>query len=241
GVGMADLSQSLGLLGLDPQALQGLQALVGQLGPSEEDKKAARQQAIIMASLGMLGARKGFLPQDLSRAAMYGVQDYSQNLKEMGQQRGQAIGQAAALYPLLQRADAGKMFDMGGPQSLPQLPQYGMQDRSSGTTPPPAPPTPGSPLVEELRNVGASDAEINLIRQQQNPMAAALAYIQKAKEPHFGQGNVPVVRGRGGAFVSQLPQGALENTGAMNAVSAAGTQAGQAPFDLVDVPMGNGQ
>ncbi len=145
-------------LGLDSQSLPAIQALVGQMGPSDEDKASAQKQALMLAGLGMIGARKGYLAQDMSRAGQAGLLSYNQDLKDLGQQRMQAIGQAAALYPLLQRSGANGMFDMGN-QPAPQPQGYGMNDRSMGTAPPPLPPTGrGSSIVEAMRDAGVSDA-----------------------------------------------------------------------------------
>ena len=247
---MAGLLDGLAALGYDPSSIQGLQSLVGALGPSDEDKRAARQQAWLLAGLGMMGARKGYLPQDLSRSAQMGLLSYNQDLKDLAMQRQQAIGQAATLMPLLQKTQWQRALNepdvpIAPPVEFNNAPYagQGMGDRGLGSIAPTGTPTglPQIPQQGSLRqrilSYGVSPEE--LLATNGDP-AKVQALITEYRKPIMGQNKVPIVRTPNG-FQSVLPAGMAENTGAIAGAETGAQEAAKAQFDLVDVPMGSGQ
>lgn len=91
------------LLGFSPDQLQ---ALIAQLGPQQADKDAARQQAILTASLGLLGARKGFEFDKIGQAGQQGVQAYQGYLQNAIKQRQEALPQVMALRQMAMQNQA---------------------------------------------------------------------------------------------------------------------------------------
>src|SRR6185369_2021886 len=92
----------------DTSALQGLlgqlQPLLSALGPSEEDKHAARMRAIGAAGFGLMGTPRGNFWGGVGRAGLLGGASYNQDLHDIGQQKQQSLGQLTALMPLLQKS-----------------------------------------------------------------------------------------------------------------------------------------
>ena len=80
-----------------------LGALMQQLGPSEDEKRMARAQAAIMAGLGMIGARKGYEAQDISRAALGGMLDYNQQMRDSGDDKLKRLSLAQHLAQMQQQ------------------------------------------------------------------------------------------------------------------------------------------
>lgn len=93
---------------LTQEDLDAIKSYQAAMGPTAEDRASAKKQAIIMAGLGMLGARKGYLPQDLSRAAQGGLLSYNQDLKDIGAQRGQNLMQATQIMAQARQAQSLK-------------------------------------------------------------------------------------------------------------------------------------
>lgn len=135
-----------GLLGIDPGTLSQLQALMGQLGPSEQEKRAARAQAAILAGLGMIATPKGREWQTLPRAAAAGVMDYNQQLRDLGDDRLKRLQLAQALGKYQQQQQA---------QAQQQQYLKGMQDIFAG-----GPPSPTNMGMPSLAPTNANAAEL---------------------------------------------------------------------------------
>src|SRR5689334_3318465 len=84
----------------DPNSLQGLLA---QFQPSASDKAEARRMALLTASLGLLGTRRGFEFQGLGNAGLLGVQTYQNTLKNEQAQRVQNLQAATAMQGLMRQ------------------------------------------------------------------------------------------------------------------------------------------
>lgn len=101
------------------------------LSPTDEEKRQARANALVMAGLGMIGARKNMLAQDLSRAAVGGVMDYNQQLRDAGDDRLKRLAlmqhlqqmqtQQQTLADQAQMREAYKGMPSGQSASLPSL------------------------------------------------------------------------------------------------------------------------
>lgn len=124
-----------------------LGALMQQLGPSEDEKRMARAQAAIMAGLGMIGARKGYEAQDISRAALGGMLDYNQQMRDVPQEKLHRVAAAQQLMQMqeMQRKladqDAARKIAMQyGQGAMPgQAPQQMPAPEPAPSQPPPAP------------------------------------------------------------------------------------------------------
>lgn len=71
--------------------------LMAQFGAQPEDKAEARNMALIMAGLSLLGTRRGQEMQGFGNAGMLGLNAYHTMLKDAMTQRGQDINQMIAL------------------------------------------------------------------------------------------------------------------------------------------------
>lgn len=115
-------------------------------GPSEEDTKRARQQAIAQAGMAILGARTGGGWQGALRAAgqggLLGLDAYQQSLQGMKQDKRQGLQDTASLYNFKRQYEGDKRADEqrqaleaarrdsmmpGSPEMGPPTEQGGMQ------------------------------------------------------------------------------------------------------------------
>jgi hypothetical protein len=90
-------------LGMTPAQLD---ALMSQFQPSEEDKRASRQQAAFAAAAGLLGNMYKPTGMGLAAGIQGGLLGYNSELKDRTQQRGQNLTQAIALRRAGQDAQA---------------------------------------------------------------------------------------------------------------------------------------
>jgi hypothetical protein len=120
--------------GIDPDFLKQLQAIMGQMGPSEADTTAARKMALSQfGAAALANVRKPTL-MGLGEAAGTGLLGYNNELTRLGQQRQQSVQSAAQIMPLLNAA-AYRQYATGGGSGTPGAAQ--------GATPPPLPPQQG--------------------------------------------------------------------------------------------------
>lgn len=91
---------------LDPETLATLQGYLQLMQPSEDERRAARMQAIAAAGFGLAGARKGFEGQALSNAGLLGLQQYQRDVTALQAQRGQNVGQAMQMVQLAKQLQA---------------------------------------------------------------------------------------------------------------------------------------
>jgi hypothetical protein len=100
--------------------LSQLQGLLSQFGPTEEEKRQAKMQAIAQFGLGLLGTQKG---QEFARAgysasnALAGQADALHNVTQQKMQSMNAAGQAMGLQEQLRKFaddDAARKILMGG-------------------------------------------------------------------------------------------------------------------------------
>lgn len=140
-----DISQ---LLGLSPADLNSLMA---QFQPSEEDKKAARQQMFFQAAAGLLGNMYKPTGMGLAAGLQGGLLGYNSELKDRTQQRGQNLTQALALKNAAQktRMDAMGMDLMNGGSGLPGAPAAGPTP-ALGAPPAMGPPSAGGEMSQSL-------------------------------------------------------------------------------------------
>lgn len=143
-----------GLLSLnDPDVAAQLQKLMGQFQPTEADRKAARQQALMAAGLGMLGTRRGQELNAISQAGLLGLGNYYKQLEEapkLRMQQMQAAGGALTLQDMLQ-----KLADQ---QRARQIDLQYMQQRASPTAGMPslAPTTQNAALLSQRLTAGSN-------------------------------------------------------------------------------------
>lgn len=78
-----------------------IQGLLAQFQPSEAQQAAARKQAIIAASLGLLGTQKGHEMQALGRSGLLGMETYGNTLENQQKLTAQNMQMA---MPLIQMA-----------------------------------------------------------------------------------------------------------------------------------------
>ena len=78
-----------------------LQGLLAQFQPTDEDRKRARQQALMAASLSLLGRPKGAEYQSLGQAGLLGMGLYNQALGSIPQQRLEAAKAGMGLQELM--------------------------------------------------------------------------------------------------------------------------------------------
>lgn len=118
---MADLAS---LLGISPEDIS---QFVGLLGPSASDQAAANKQGLLAASLGLLGARKGYEMDALRNAGMSGLGAQQGYLTNAAKMRQEALPQISALRQMaLQNQMATEMGNIlkgaQGQQEAPALP-----------------------------------------------------------------------------------------------------------------------
>jgi hypothetical protein len=76
-------------------------AIQQMMQPTEEDRKRARQQAILMAGLNMMGRPKGAEWQTIGQAGLLGMGMYNNQLASIPQQRMEGLRTAADLQGLM--------------------------------------------------------------------------------------------------------------------------------------------
>lgn len=119
------------------QMMAGLQPAIAAMGPTDADRQQAGYRALMMAGLGTLGARKNHALEQMGRAGLMGLQGYSQDLKDIGAQRTQSIGQAVQLSNLARQAkkdaDFRRIFNQpdGAPVSNGVAPVPGVSPRTA--------------------------------------------------------------------------------------------------------------
>lgn len=247
--------------GIDPETLKQLQGLLGMVAPQESDKAQQRKDDLMRFGLGLMMAKKGNEWATIGQSGLNTLQQHNADLSQMQTQRGQNLTQAAGLLGIARQnqklqSDASFIRDMQGgggtetpPVQLPAAPYagQGMGDRGLGSISPPSQAQiPGgrvgeNPLVKELRDYGASDSQIGLALQSDNPRASVATLLEKLKTPHFGQGKVPILPGRNGSYHAVLPEGAAEGAATMAGATTNAEEQAKAQYDLVDVPVGNNQ
>src|SRR6185312_16118725 len=110
--------------GIDPQLLAYIQAM----GPSEEDKAAARSHALLTAGLGMMQNANMNPIRAAGYGGLLGAGSYNDELKQLAAQRAQNMGVAMQVQNMMRQQQLAKqMMDAlngeGGPQTQPGPPQ----------------------------------------------------------------------------------------------------------------------
>lgn len=100
--------------------LSDIQALLQQLGPSEQDKKDAKQRALLTAGLGMMQNAYMNPVRAIGYGGLLGANSYNQDLQQLGAQRSQNMAQVSQIMPVLQQMRWQKMMGQLSPQSAPQ-------------------------------------------------------------------------------------------------------------------------
>jgi hypothetical protein len=114
--------------GIDPQLLAYIQAM----GPSEEDKKAARQHALLTAGLGMMANSTGPTMVGIGRGGLLGSAAYNDQLKTTEALRQQSMAQAVQAMNMQRQGEfmniGRDMVGLGSPSGAPASapPQGGM-------------------------------------------------------------------------------------------------------------------
>jgi hypothetical protein len=112
--------------GIDPEFLKQIQDMMQAMGPSEEDKRAARQHALLTAGLGMMANSTGPTMVGIGRGGLLGQNAYNQELQFNNQQRTANMAQINAYQNLaMQMANRKMMADAlgGGQDTQPGPPQ----------------------------------------------------------------------------------------------------------------------
>jgi hypothetical protein len=211
--------------GLDPEALKGLlaslQPLTQALGPSPEDKEAAKYRAIAQAGLAMMGGRRGQEFDTIGRAGLLGLQGYNQDLQQIGQQRQQGMGLLSALMPMLQKSNLpGAVWGEGGQQPAPAPAQgavggsgmgggtpalFGASSQPGPVAAPSANVTALS-LGKQLVNLGYSPQLINgVLSTSKEPMKDLLDLYKEGVKIHTGAGNIPMQRNPQTGQIDAMP------------------------------------
>ncbi len=116
--------------GIDPQLL----AYINAMGPSDEDKKAARNHALLVAGLGMMANSTGPAMVGIGRGGLLGSAAYNDQLKSTEALRQQSMAQAVQAMNMQRQ---GQFMDMGRDM-------LGLGGQPSGA-PASAPPQGGTP------------------------------------------------------------------------------------------------
>lgn len=101
--------------------LDNLDVLMNRLQPSEEERRRQLREAALTFGIAALGARKGALPQDLSRAGLLSVADYNQGLRDSGTDKLKrlAIAQQLAQWQAQQQQVQEQRAMLGAYQGMP--------------------------------------------------------------------------------------------------------------------------
>ncbi len=232
--------------------LSTLQGLLAQFQPSEQDKADARRAALLSASLGLLGARKGYELDRLGQAGLLGVNTYQNAIKQAQTERGQNLTQAGALMDILRRQQFANQLTGGavpavgvnaGGGASSAMPSGGM---SGGAMPmsaaAPAPSQPKS-MRDQLLDMGIPEVAINAAANSKDPVTAINDLVKEFAKPTMGAGNIPMIRGRNNSFTAAPAQGYNDALAAQTlAQTAAGEQA-KLPYNLqsMNLPAGGTQ
>ena len=115
--------------GIDPAILDQIKQLMAGMGPSEEDKHAARSHALLTAGLGIMQNANLNPILAAGRGGLLGQQAYTDELRFEQQQRAQNMAGVAQMFPLLQKSafmNLGQQYLNGGSGAgIPGLPQQG--------------------------------------------------------------------------------------------------------------------
>jgi hypothetical protein len=87
--------------------LSNIQGLLGQFAPSEQERQAAKMQALVQFGLGLMGARRGQEFSQLGQSGLNAIGGYNQALSDIPRQKMAsmaAAGQAVSLQDMLRKA-----------------------------------------------------------------------------------------------------------------------------------------
>jgi hypothetical protein len=235
-----------------------LQGLLGQFGPTEEEKRAAKMQAIAQFGLGLLGTQKGDEWRNVGMSASHALAGQSDAIKQAQAQRMQNLQQATTLRTLMRKEGFARDLEgqlNGGGSSDPQVASGPGTPANSGT--PSAPAQQSGNMVQQLLGMGVPQSAIRLAVQSDDPASALAKLAADFGKPHVlspGQAvyspgaTTPLASapnidkgmrvGQGGN-VEALPGYAQTTAQIAGATSGAQEQA-KAQYDLVDVPDGRG-
>ena len=216
-----------------------LQGLLAQFQPTEEDRKRARQQALMAASLSLLGRPKGAEYQSFGQAGLLGMGLYNNQLAGIPQQRMESLKTYAGLQELLQKQREFALKEQqANRRNKFQDSIYGELD---GTQAPAgaAQPAQGG-VVGQLVQMGVDPMQIRLAMASSDPEKELLKLAEEARKPLFGAGKVPIVR-KGSGFQVSVPEGFNDALANQATAEKTAEEQAKASFDLIPVPMGNGQ
>jgi hypothetical protein len=247
--------------GLDPEALKGLlaslQPLTQALGPSPEDKEAAKYRAIAQAGLAMMGGRRGQEFDTIGRAGLLGLQGYNQDLQQIGQQRQQGMGLLSALMPMLQKSNLpGAVWGEGGQQPAPAPAQgavggsgmgggtpalFGASSQPGPVAAPSANVTALS-LGKQLVNLGYSPQLINgVLSTSKEPMKDLLDLYKEGVKIHTGAGNIPMQRNPQTGQIDAMPAaGYNEALAAQTRAQTGAQEEAKQPYTLQNLNLPGG-
>jgi hypothetical protein len=236
---MADLSELGLLLGIDPKVMQ---ALAAQYQPTDEDRAQQHRDKWMTTALGILSAPPGNVMGAIGRGGLLGMQAGEQTRQQQQAQRAQMLQTLPALQEAMRK---NALIGQLSPQQATSMPQQGpapgmMQQGPAPGMPPQQPSAPsaqgGGNMYQKLKAIGVSDAEIAMAAQSKDPATAVADLFKEYTKPMFGQDKIPMLRTAEG-FKAAPVAGYNEQL----AEQARVLEEAKAKFDLVDVPIGNGQ
>lgn len=212
----------------------------------EDDR--SKWLALLGASTGLLGARRGQVWPSVSQGLLGGIQAGIQYDQNQARQKMQA-----EMFALQQRKldeelalrkreqDRRDRFSNGLlPQQVTPPQTFQPEPNPAGVTTAPLASQQEPPsLREQLLNMGIPEVALATAASSEDPAKAISDLVKEFSKPVFGQGKIPLVRGRTG-FRAEVPQGFNEALAAQAEAETRATEGAKAGFDIVDVPMGDG-
>lgn len=212
---MAD-STLAGLLGIDPEQLQGLLA---QFGPTPEMQSAANKQKWIATGLGILGAQPGNSWRAIGQGGLLGLQAQQDYLQRQLAERGQTLQQALQAIQAARQMQSTQMGMDLVRQSMGGAPAQAQQAPSAAFSAGVGPPSASAAIAPTAAPTAAAPASSGLgsAPPWANPMAQmgfALAGMNKAADVAGEQMKMQIGPDgsifRNGVLVGRMtPQGAV--------------------------------
>jgi hypothetical protein len=151
--------------------------LLDAYGPTDEDRKQAKQLGLLQAAFALMGAQKGREMEALGRAGLLGIAGYNQELRDVGKERLQNVAarmgirreerEEGAYQAAQQQAQALELAKQGAMMRPQQaMPEYGPPTEQGAMQPPVAAQPGGFDFARYAQNLAPIAPEKALALQQ---------------------------------------------------------------------------